>query len=184
LVISYGKMRQLVARSVPYTYGNCCKHMTFDARQFRDALGCFATGVSVVTSYNQQKEPMGVTVNSFSSVSLDPPLILFSLAHTGNHCQEFKVSGKFAVNVLSTHQKDLCDRFASPKEDRFKGVEYELGENECPVFEESLSVLECEIFALQEAGDHLVFICRVTNVHAKTDEKPLLFYKGGFPTLS
>ncbi len=158
--------------------------MTFDAREFRDALGCFATGVSVITSYNQQNEPMGVTVNSFSSVSIDPPLILFSLAHNGNHCQEFKVSGKFSVNVLSTKQKELCDRFATPLEDRFNGVDYELGENGTPIFEESLSVIECENFALQEAGDHLVFICRVTNVHSKTEEKPLLFYKGGFPTLS
>jgi len=158
--------------------------MTFDARQFRDALGCFATGVSVVTSYNRQNEPMGVTVNSFSSVSIDPPLILFSLAHTGNHCQEFKVSGKFAVNILSSSQMDLCNCFASPKENRFDGVAHTLGENGTPVFEGCLAVLECETFALQEAGDHLVFICRVTNVRAKTEVSPLLFYKGNFPKLS
>ncbi|WP_025899784.1 flavin reductase family protein [Sneathiella glossodoripedis] len=155
--------------------------MTFDARQFRDALGCFATGVSVVTSFNQQNEPLGVTVNSFSSVSLEPPLILFSLGHAGNHCQEYQQSGKFAVNILSDKQMHLCERFASPIEDRFSGVDHQIGENGAPVFEDSLSILECETFALQEAGDHLVFICRVTNVIAHTDEEPLLFYKGAFP---
>ncbi len=158
--------------------------MTFDARQFRDALGCFATGVSVITSINQQNEPLGVTVNSFSSVSLDPPLILFSLGHGGNHCNEFKQSGKFAVNILSGSQMHLCERFASPIEDRFSDIEYTVGENGVPVFEDSLAILECETFALQEAGDHLVFICKVTNVVAQTEEPPLLFYKGSFPKLS
>lgn len=126
---------------------------------------------------------MGVTVNSFSSVSLEPPLILFSLGHNGNHCQEYKLSGKFVVNILSDKQMHLCERFSSPIEDRFNGVDYVTGENGMPVFEESLATLECETFVAQEAGDHIVFICRVTNVTAHTEEEPLLFYKGSFPSL-
>lgn len=78
----------------------------------------------------------------------------------------------------------LCERFASPIEDRFSDIEYSVGENGVPVFEDSLAILECETFALQEAGDHLVFICKVTNVVAQTEEPPLLFYKGTFPKLN
>ncbi|GLQ06451.1 flavin reductase family protein [Sneathiella chinensis] len=157
--------------------------MTFDARTFRDALGCFATGITVVTSLNGEREPMGITVNSFNSVSLDPPLVLFSLGHTGNHCQEFRESGVFAINILSDEQKHLCDRFASPKEDRFNGVPHILGENGSPVFEDSLAVFECETFKTVEAGDHLIFICRVTNVAVDTSRSALLFHKGQFPVL-
>jgi len=157
--------------------------MTFDARKYRDALGCFATGITVVTSMKDGVEPLGITVNSFGSVSLDPPLVLFSLGHTGNHCQEFQDSGKFAINILSESQRHLCDRFASPLEDRFSGVSHLTGENGCPVFEGSLAVFECETYATHEAGDHLIFICRVTNVTSDSSQSALLFHKGDFPIL-
>ncbi len=157
--------------------------MTFDAREFRNALGCFATGIAVVTSMKEGGVPLGITVNSFSSVSLEPPLILFSLGHTGNHCQEFKESGKFAVNILSATQKDLCDRFASPQPDRFTGIDYDPGENGSPVFGNSLAVIECETWKAVEAGDHLIFICQVTNVVTHDEKTALLFHKGTFPVL-
>ncbi|MCG8492224.1 MAG: flavin reductase family protein [Sneathiellales bacterium] len=157
--------------------------MTFDAREFRNALGCFATGITVVTSMKDGIEPLGITVNSFSSVSLEPPLVLFSLGHTGNHCQEFKESAVFAINILSSEQKDLCDRFASPKDDRFKGVTHQIGENGSPVFEQSLAVIECETHQTVEAGDHLIFICKVTNVTTRSEKKALLFHRGNFPVL-
>lgn len=157
--------------------------MTFDAREFRDALGCFATGITVVTSMKDGINPIGITVNSFSSVSLDPPLVLFSLGHTGNHCQEFKETGVFAINILSSEQKDLCDRFASPTDDRFKDVVHQIGENGSPVFEQSLAVIECETHQTVEAGDHLIFICKVTNVTTHTEKQALLFHKGSFPVL-
>ena len=157
--------------------------MTFDAREFRDALGCFATGITVVTSMKDGNEPLGITVNSFSSVSLEPPLVLFSLGYTGNHCQEFRESGAFAINILSCDQKSLCDRFASPQDDRFRGVPHVIGENGSPVFEDSLAVIECETWQTVEAGDHLIFICRVTNVTTQTEKQALLFHKGLFPIL-
>ncbi len=157
--------------------------MTFDARDFRDALSCFATGITVVTSMKSGEEPLGITVNSFSSVSLDPPLVLFSLGHTGNHCQEFRESGTFAINILSSEQKALCDRFASPQDDRFRGVPHKAGENGSPVFDDSLAVIECETWQTVEAGDHLIFICRVTHVTTQADKQALLFHKGSFPVL-
>jgi flavin reductase (DIM6/NTAB) family NADH-FMN oxidoreductase RutF len=157
--------------------------MTFDSQQFRDALGGFATGVTVITSYSLDQKPIGITVNSFSSVSLDPPLILFSLGHKGNHCQEFQQYGKFAVHILGDEQGPLCELFASPKEERFSDVTYDLGENGSPVLAGSIGVLECETHQLVEAGDHLIFICRVTNVQTDPSKKPLLFFKGGFPSI-
>lgn len=157
--------------------------MTFDPREFRNALGCFATGITVVTSRNAKDEPLGVTINSFSSVSLDPPLVLFSLARVGGHCQEFIKAGKFAVNVLTPAQRALSDRFASTRDNRFEGIEFETGENGCPIFLNSLSVFECETFAVHDGGDHAVFICKVTNVSSGDDDEALLFHKGQYHTL-
>ncbi|MAZ04245.1 MAG: hypothetical protein CMN56_14020 [Sneathiella sp.] len=157
--------------------------MSFDAREFRNALGCFATGITVVTSRSATDEPLGVTVNSFSSVSLDPPLVLFSLAHVGGHCQEFLSSGKFAVNILTPEQRHLSDRFSMAHDDRFDGVDHYVCENGCPAFGESLAVFECETYAVHEAGDHAVFICRVTNVIMGEENKALLFHKGQYHDL-
>ncbi|MEX0583838.1 MAG: flavin reductase family protein [Sneathiella sp.] len=157
--------------------------MSFDTREFRNALGCFATGVTVVTSRSATDEPLGVTVNSFSSVSLDPPLVLFSLAHDGGHCQEFLSSGKFVVNILTPEQRHLSDRFSMAHDDRFDGIDYHVSENGSPVFENSLAIFECETYAVHEAGDHAVFICRVTNVLMGEDEQALLFHKGQYHKL-
>lgn len=178
----YGKVPPIAerARKLAYRYQ---LRMSFDAREFRNALGCFATGITVVTSRSATGEPLGVTVNSFSSVSLDPPLVLFSLAHVGGHCQEFLSSGKFAVNILSREQRHLSDRFAMTRDNRFEGINHDLGENGSPVFENSLAVFECETYAVHEAGDHAVFICRVTNVVMAEKEEALLFHKGQYHTL-
>jgi len=157
--------------------------MSFDARDFRNAMGCFATGVTVVTSHNRVGEPLGVTVNSFSSVSLDPPLILFSLALVGGHCQEFLSSGQFAVNILTPEQRPLSERFSTPRENRFENIDYVLGENGSPIFPESLAVFECSTHAAHDAGDHTVFICRVTHVHMSERDSALLFHKGQYHTL-
>lgn len=154
--------------------------MSFDAKEFRNALGCFATGITVITSRAADNEALGVTVNSFSSVSLDPPLVLFSLAHVGGHCSEFRAAGKFAVNVLTPEQRHLSDRFSITREHRFDGVDFEIGENGCPVFSDSLAVFECETFAIHDGGDHAVFVCRVTHVRMGQDEKALLFHKGQY----
>ena len=158
------------------------RNMTFDAKKFRNALGCFATGITVVTAKTANDEPLGVTINSFSSVSLDPPLVLFSLARVGGHCQEFITAGKFAVNILTPPQRQLSDRFSMARDNRFEGIDYHLGENGCPVFEGSLSVFECETYAVHDGGDHAVFICRVTNVVVGEEDQALLFHKGQYHT--
>ncbi len=85
--------------------------------------------------------------------------------------------------MLSADQRNLCDRFASPQADRFSGIPYTTGENGCPVFEGCLSIFECEIYDTHEAGDHLIFVCKVTNVISKEGRSALLFHKGDFPIL-
>jgi flavin reductase (DIM6/NTAB) family NADH-FMN oxidoreductase RutF len=157
--------------------------MTFDAIDFRNALGCFATGITVVTAQTADQQPLGVTINSFSSVSLDPPLVLFSLARVGGHCQEFISAGKFAVNVLAQHQRSLSDRFSMARDNRFEGIDYELGANGCPVFPGSLVVFECETFEVHDGGDHAVFICKVTHVMAGEEEPALIFHRGQYHEL-
>jgi|TARA_R100000455_G_C6241368_1_gene100212 flavin reductase (DIM6/NTAB) family NADH-FMN oxidoreductase RutF len=167
----------------PHPQDRYHEQMSFDVREFRNAMGCFATGITVVTSRSASDEPLGVTVNSFSSVSLDPPLILFSLAHVGGHCQEFLASGYFAVNILTPDQRPLSDRFSMPRDNRFEGIAHDIGENGSPVFQDSLAVFECETFAVHEAGDHAVFICRVTKVHLGEEENALLFHRGQYHKL-
>ncbi len=159
--------------------------MTFDSRQFRDAMGSFATGVTVVTSTSKNGSPMGITVNSFSSVSLDPPLVLFCLGYEGNHCREFIESGQYAIHILAEDQGELCQRFASPIENRFEGVEYRKGSGgDAPVFDGSIAVIECRQQQLIEAGDHMIFLCNVTDLEVNMEKKPLLYYRGGFPELA
>lgn len=157
--------------------------MSFDARDFRNAMGCFATGVTVVTSHSRDGEPLGVTVNSFSSVSLDPPLILFCLANVGGHCQEFRASGRFAVNILTPEQRSLSERFSTPRENRFENIDYELGENGSPIFPDSLAIFECASHAVHEGGDHTIFVCRVSAVRMNDTKRALLFHKGRYGEL-
>lgn len=157
--------------------------MSFDSRQFRNALGRFATGITVVTGLDEQGEPLGVTVNSFSSLSLDPPLVLFNLARTGGHCAEFEKAGKFNVNVLNGHQQELSERFSTARENRFEGIAYSIGENGCPVFEDSLAVFECSAYATHDGGDHVIFVGRVTSMLANDHEKSLIYYKGQYREL-
>ncbi len=159
--------------------------MTFDSRLFRDVMGSFATGVTVVTSTSQKGEPLGITVNSFSSVSLEPPLVLFCLGYDGNHCREFQESESYAIHILADDQGDICGRFASPMDNRFNGIDHtKAGEESAPVIPGCAAVIECQQHQLIEAGDHLIFLCAVTNLQVDMEKKPLLYYRGGFPLLA
>jgi flavin reductase (DIM6/NTAB) family NADH-FMN oxidoreductase RutF len=157
--------------------------MTFDSRKFRDTLGQFATGITVVTTLNENGEKLGVTVNSFSSLSLEPPLILFNLARDGGHCREFEKTKNFNVNILNSTQQDLSDRFASQIENRFDGIEHSLGENGGPVFDDCLAVLECSAYATHDGGDHVIFVGRVTSISINNTGNSLIYYKGSYREL-
>ena len=149
-----------------------------DPRAFRDALGCFATGVTVVMARSKEGRPFGVTVNSFSSLSLDPPLILWSLAaHAGTYAA-FMEAGHFAVHVLSEGQESHCRQFARSGIDRFADVKLEEGLGGVPVLPDVAALFECRSLYRYWGGDHVIFVGRVDRCRKWSERKPLVFHQG------
>ncbi len=129
-------------------------------RQFRDALAQFATGVTIITA-RAQHGFVGFTANSFNSVSLEPPLVIWSLARRSRSLAIFEGAAQYAVNVLAHDQVELARRFSRPHTDRFAGVPFRLGEADAPLIEGCAAWLECRHHALHPAGDHMLFIGEV-----------------------
>lgn len=155
--------------------------MTVDQRTFRKALGCFATGVTVVTSINpDDNTPAGVTVSAFSSLSLEPPLVLFCLGNKTSSMASFKRSGRFVINVLAENQRDLSIRFASRSDDKWGGVVAEAGLGGVPVLSGCIANLECSIVNTIDSGDHVIFIGEVQNIHYQEGGAPLLYFRGAY----
>jgi 3-hydroxy-9,10-secoandrosta-1,3,5(10)-triene-9,17-dione monooxygenase reductase component len=151
------------------------------ARRFRDVLGRFASGVTVVTA-TSNGQPVGMTCQSFSSVSLDPPLVLFVPARTSRAWPLMQRAGKFCVNFLAGTQADLSNTMASRGRDKFAGVSWQPSPvTGSPLLEGTLGYVDCAIHAVHEAGDHYVVIGRVLDLAARAaDERPLLFYRGQY----
>lgn len=141
---------------------------TFDPRALRNAFGAFMTGVTVVTTYDREGNPLGFTANSFSSVSLDPPLVLVCLANSSRNYEAFSNADGFAVNILSEAQKDVSNTFARPVEDRFASVSWHRGPEGSPVFEDVSAWFDCSMFNTVEAGDHIILIGKVEAFEAST----------------
>jgi len=155
-----------------------CQDGVPNPAQLRRALGCFATGVAIVTTYHEGKRE-GLTVNSFSSVSLDPPLVLWSLQRRAASFRNFLVSGRFVVNILEAGQRRLSAHFARPHPDKFEGVSFADGLGGCPVLQDSLAWFECRTESAVEGGDHLVFIGCVERASFR-EGAPLVFSKGAY----
>lgn len=153
-----------------------------DKRQFRDCLGCFPTGVTVVTAVGPDGL-LGVTVNSFNSVSLDPPLILFCLDRGIRSLAGFEAARHHAVNVLDIEQGDLARRFASASDDKWAGLEVSHGETGCPVFDDAMAVMECAAHERHDGGDHVIFVGRVVAMRARLNARPLVFHRGRYAGL-
>jgi len=154
-----------------------------DPRTLRDALGCFATGVTVVTTLDETGQPVGLTANSFSSVSLDPPLILFCLARSSSNLERFQRAEHFAINVLHIGQQPMSGAFARSTAERFDGVAWETWDTGAPILSGSLASFECATHQVVEAGDHLVFIGRVTRARFEPRRDPLLYFRGRYRRL-
>lgn len=153
-----------------------------EARHFRDVLGRFASGVTVVTA-TSGGEPVGLTCQSFSSVSLDPPLVLFVPARTSRAWPLIHRSGRFCVNFLSSDQADLSNKMASRGVDKFEGVPWQPSRaSGSPLLEGVLGYVDCAIHAVHEAGDHYVVIGRVLDLAADAAGEPLLFFQGEYRT--
>jgi 4-hydroxyphenylacetate 3-hydroxylase, reductase component len=150
-----------------------------DSLEYRRALGCFATGVAVVTTLDKTRRQAGITVNSFNSVSLSPPLVLWSIGKDSLCYDIFVTAEYFAVNVLATHQREICRRFAASGTDKFDGLECSQGIAGVPLLPEYSAAFECQTEHCYDGGDHKIIVGRVLKFEdRKTD--PLIFYRGHF----
>ena len=154
-----------------------------DPRTLRDALGCFATGVTVVTCFDQSGQPIGLTANSFNSVSLDPPLLLVCIAKAAASAEAMIGAAHFAVNVLQTGQQPASIRFSTRDEDRFGKSDWSPGEFGAPVLGSSLSVFECERHAVHDGGDHHMLVGHVLKASFDPTLDPLLYFRGRYRRL-
>jgi flavin reductase (DIM6/NTAB) family NADH-FMN oxidoreductase RutF/pimeloyl-ACP methyl ester carboxylesterase len=154
-----------------------------DARTLRDALGCFATGITVVTAMSPDGTPIGLTANSFTSVSLDPPLLLVCIANTASSGPILQQAEHFAVNVLQIGQQPVSNRFAGKGEDRFAASDWSEGENGAPVLAGSLSAFECRRHAVHEGGDHFILVGEVKRAQFDARRDPLLYFRGKYRRL-
>jgi flavin reductase (DIM6/NTAB) family NADH-FMN oxidoreductase RutF len=154
-----------------------------DPRTLRDALGSFATGVTVVTCLTPDGSPAGLTVNSFTSVSLNPPLLLVCLAKPAASAAALIEASHFAVNVLQTGQQPASIRFATRDEDRFGTTPWACGEAGAPILKDSLGVFECERHAVYDGGDHHILVGQVTKASFDTSLDPLLYFRGSYRRL-
>ncbi len=152
---------------------------TLDIREFRQTLGAFLTGVTVVTTINEQGEPIGFTANSFTSVSLDPPLVLVCLAKTSGNCDSFANSKGYAINILAENQQDVSGTFASPIADRFANVGWDKQETGSPIIDNVAAWLDCSMHEVVDAGDHLIFIGHV-QAFGNTTQAPLGYLRGNY----
>lgn len=152
-----------------------------DPRALRDAFGCFMTGVTVVTTVDASGTPLGFTANSFSSVSLDPPLLLVSIANSSRNVTAFATGAGFAVNILSEGQKDISGTFARPVEDRFSTVYWRRGPVGSPLIAGVSAWFDCTLEKVVDAGDHTILIGRVGGFEA-TPAPGLGYYRGAYVT--
>ena len=158
------------------------RHRTFqpiedDPRAFREALGKFATGVTIVTCHSQIG-PLGITANSFASVSLDPPLVLWSPARASKRFQAFETADHFAIHILGKHQHHCCRAFATVGDD-FSEFDWQPSDRNVPLINDCLARFECERHAVHDGGDHAIIVGRVTAATV-SDGDPLVFSEGEY----
>ena len=150
-----------------------------DSATYRTVLGHFATGVTIVTALDGDT-PVGMACNSFTSVSLDPPLVLFCAAKNSSTWPQMQNAQHFAVNVLDEDAEALCRVFATKGVDRFAGVSHRRAVTGAPVLDDALAYIDCETEVEHDAGDHVIVVGRVVEMGYATEGKPLLFYRGGY----
>jgi 3-hydroxy-9,10-secoandrosta-1,3,5(10)-triene-9,17-dione monooxygenase reductase component len=152
---------------------------SFDAARFRQVLGHFCTGVVVVAGAHDGT-PVGLTVQSFTSLSLDPPLVCFAVGRGSSTWPRLREAGAFSANILAEDQEALCRAFATSGADKFAGVGWRPGATGAPILNDVLGWVECRIEVEHDAGDHVLVIGRVVDLDVEREGKPLLFFRGGF----
>jgi flavin reductase (DIM6/NTAB) family NADH-FMN oxidoreductase RutF len=158
-------------------------HTQISDRNFRDVLGHFCTGVTVITSTDDD-QAVGFACQSFQSVSLDPPMVSFAPAHTSATWPRIRRSGRFVANVLAENQGDVCARFAKTGADKFADMAWRPSPSGSPILDGVTAWLDCVIVDEIQAGDHAIVLGRVLTMSADSDCRPLLFYRGGLTSLT
>jgi 3-hydroxy-9,10-secoandrosta-1,3,5(10)-triene-9,17-dione monooxygenase reductase component len=156
---------------------------TIDPRAFRDVLGCFATGIVLVTGL-PDGEPVGLTCQSFTSLSMDPPLVAFCPSRTSVSWRRIRATGAFGVSVLAERQRALSDLFAQRRDDKFARVDWHHGTTGAPLIDGAVAHLECEVTGVHAGGDHEIVIGRVVDLAGSADGGPLLYFRGRYATLT
>lgn len=151
-----------------------------EARRLRSAFGMFPTGVVIVTAWDRCDGPLGMTMNSFTSLSLEPPLALFSIHRAAAGLPGWRRAEGYAVNVLAADQEQLSAQFARPLTDKWRGVEFEHGLFRAPLIAGSIAYFECSPHEILDAGDHLIFIVRIARFSTEGASDPLVFHRGRY----
>ena len=151
-------------------------------QNFRQALGQYATGITIITTRDSDNVPIGMTANSFASVSLDPALVLWSVDKSSPLYAEFSTASHYAVHVLDGGQQPLSNRFADDDVDKFEGLNIGSGINDLPLLDQHIALLQCEVVDRHEAGDHLILIGHVLDIQHEPKD-PLLFFSGEYRRL-
>jgi len=155
---------------------------TFSAQEFRAALAMFATGVTIVTARSGDEQVIGLTANSFNSVSLTPPLVLWSLSRAAASMAVFSAGSHYAINVLAADQRDLAERFATRGRNRWSGVQFDAGAGGAPLLHGAAATFECFNRSRYEEGDHVIFVGEVERCTHRIGASPLLFHGGRYYT--
>ncbi len=158
--------------------------MPVDAATFRAALGRFPTGVTVVTSRAPDGRRIGVTVSSFASLSLEPPMVLFCLGTDNPDLPDLQAAGRFAVNLLAEDQSDFSNTFAQVSGDKWRGIEMEGGEGGCPRLPGRLAVLDCRLADCFPGGDHVSITGQIEAIDLGREDPPLVYFRGGYRRLA
>ena len=157
---------------------------SFDSATFRRVLGHYTTGVCVVTATQADGAPVGMVVGSFTSVSLDPPLVAFFPAKSSTSWPRLESVGKFCVNILASNQLSLCRQIAGPGTDKFAGISHRVSANGSPILDDVVAWIDCTLDAVHEAGDHYIVLGRVAALEVERPERPLLFFQGNYGEFS
>lgn len=155
---------------------------SFSTADFRAALGTFATGVTVITARDANGKPVGLTANSFNSVSLTPPLVLWSLSRSASTMPAFTRGSHYAINILAADQREIAERFARKDIDRFEGIPLNEGVSGAPVLDGVMAVFECFNRSQYEEGDHIIFVGEVEHCARRDGALPLIFHGGRYYT--
>ncbi len=151
-----------------------------DPAQYRQVLGSYPTGVVVITALDEDSSPAAMVVGTFTSVSLDPPLVGFLPDKSSSSWPKIERAGRFCVNILGSDQQSVCRQMAAKGADKFAGVNYTLSENNLPVLTDAITSIECRIHSVNEAGDHWFVLGEVMKMLVNREEDPMLFHRGRY----